>query len=128
MIKTIGRVCAASAVALALAGCVPEFLRINLFSQKSTEKGDRIVSGSLDAVTKSAHGALTTLGVRVVETRDAGEVRLAGMVGQTHFCMVLMSEKSLRGEQTRIRIEWDDARDDHFLPQVLSLIEMERGT
>jgi hypothetical protein len=86
---------------------------------------ERVITGSLDSVAKSAQSGLTQMGFAASVTRNGETIRVASktQIGKT-FTVVLKATKGPNGEEaTKIRVEWDGEGDQQTGLQLLAQIE-----
>jgi hypothetical protein len=111
-------------LALLLAGCSMNDLVSGLVGVQAGPGGDRVVYASLETVSRNTEGSLRELGLVVRRTDDAGVVRFActNRAGG-HFTVVLTKEQNYQGERVRVRLDWQDGRDEQAGLQVLAHVE-----
>jgi hypothetical protein len=115
---------AVAGVVLLAVGCQSELVS-GLIGTKTDGNGNQVIVGSLQTVAVSTQGKLQELGLSVVRTDEAGAVRLS-CTNRTggRFNLVLTSERTYQGvEQTRVRLEWHEGRDDQLGVQVLAHVQ-----
>jgi hypothetical protein len=125
MARVAGGVGAAGLVCLLLAGCNLTDFNLNASAFLASGNNDRMVAGSVETVAASTEATLQQLGLFVARTQEGEAIRIktTTRTGQ-HFSLVLTQQKSDRGELTRVRFEWDDARDENMEMQILSQVDV----
>jgi hypothetical protein len=120
---------AVAGMVILAAGCQNELVS-GLIGTKTDANGDQVLVGSLQTVALSTQGSLQRVGVSVVRTDQQGAVRLACTNQKGgHFTFVLTSERNYQAaEQTRMRLEWQDGRDDQFGLYILALVAREASS
>lgn len=126
-----GIVCALTGLLLGAAGCWTggdglAFLRFDAADKART----RTFHASLTTVSAGAQAALQEAGLFFTVKRDGDNVLL--LKGTTrsgrHFTLVLTGSKSSEGEQTQVRVEWQEEPDDSFWSDFLvSLFRIQTG-
>ncbi|MBV9125529.1 MAG: hypothetical protein JO112_19445 [Planctomycetes bacterium] len=116
----------AGMILLAVGGCtVPDYFGLN-FMQKTGPGGDRVVAGSVETVAQSTQSTLRSLGLSAVMTRDSGAIKISSQTALgDKFTLVLTSAKTSQGEQTRVRIQWDNRSDEQTGSQILGQVEIQ---
>lgn len=111
-------------ILLALLGCDPEG-RLNFLVLESDRRAnERVISGSIESVSKSVQASLNALGMTAQVTRQGDTIYVASSTRTgDKFKFVLKKEKGGTVEQTRIRIDWESGRDDQMGFQILSMLE-----
>src|SRR5262249_39264763 len=114
-------VCAGVALALSLTGCAGTNMAGLFFAQTTGPDGDRVVAGSLETVAVSTQEALTRLGLHAAATRQGEAIHVTGKTkAGASFTIVLTREQTRQGEQTRVRLQWGEGRDDQAGVQILA--------
>jgi hypothetical protein len=119
--------CAVGGLLVVLAGCANNDFA-GLFLLKSQGPGgDRVVAGSLETVAHSTQTSLRQLGLAAELSRQGEAFHVSSVTsGGARFALVLTRERSAQGtEQTRIRLEWLDNRDERGGAQILARIDAE---
>ena len=113
-------------VVLALvAGCTSADSFNFLLLQSSATKGDRVVAGSVDAVSQSLQASLTQLGLAVEVKKKGDDVYISSRTATgNRFTFVLTKSKVKDGEQTRVHIDWENGRDEEMGMQMLTQLEL----
>src|SRR5688572_13349418 len=121
MPRTSRAVSVGAVVLMALGvGCrVPEFFRAG-FLQAPGANGDRVVVGSLEAVTESTVASLRYLGFSTTLTEEGQDVRIAvtTLRGGT-FHLILSRVVNPQGESTRVRLDLESSPDSESGAQFL---------
>ena len=112
-----------------LAGCASADYFSLAFLESSATGRDRVVVGSLEAVSANTQATLKQLGLQAVATQDGEAVRIRSMTrnGQL-FSLVLTSERTAQGEQTHIRLEWEGSPDHSTGAQILTEVTAQGQT
>jgi hypothetical protein len=106
---------------LILAGCANVDVAGLFLAQKTGANGDRVVAGSLEAVATSTQASLSSLGLHAVSTRKGEAIHITSTTKNgASFTLILTRDQTRAGEQTRIRLEWGNGRDDEAGVQILS--------
>jgi hypothetical protein len=91
-------------------------------------QGDRVVAGSLEAVSQSTQDLLKALDVSATATQQGDDARIAGVTRTgAKFAFVLHRVKTSTGETTRVHIDWeknDDAKANPAIVNVLADLEL----
>jgi hypothetical protein len=115
----------ASLVVLLAAGC--QGLSGSLLQIFSPD-GDQVFAGSLETVAQSTKSSLQRFGCSVMESNEAGALRLSCVTrSQQHFDLVLTAESQQSAQVTRIRVEWKDGNDKETVNQVLAQVSAQSG-
>jgi hypothetical protein len=88
--------------------------------------GDRVIAGSPEAVAHSTTSSLTQLGMMASVTRQGEAIRIASCTpAGNRFTLVLTEDRSQSDapSKTRIRVEWENGREEHTSVQVFTEIE-----
>jgi hypothetical protein len=125
-----GLVCALTGLLLGAAGCWTggdglAFLRFDAADKARTHT----FHASLAVVSANAQTALQGAGLFVTLKRDGENVLLKSTTPSgRRFTLVLTGTKSSAGEQTQIRIEWENEPDDAFWSEFLvNLFNIQTG-
>jgi hypothetical protein len=105
----------------ALGGCTLDATSLNLFAAS----GDReqVIAGSLESVSSSAESSLQAMGVFVSKSREGEAIRLSSSTKDgKKFSLVFKKVKGPHGEQTRMRIDWEDKADTGFWLQLVEIV------
>jgi hypothetical protein len=89
--------------------------------------GDRVVAGSLMAVTASTQASLRSVGIQAVASRQGEEVHLEWIDGAVHLSFVLTSVQTAQGESTRIHFQFAEGADQQAGLKVLADVEAKHG-
>ena len=118
-------VCAIGAMLMMIAGCANSKLAGLFLWQDSGPGGDRVVAGSLESVAQSTHDSLRQLGFAAELTQQGESFYISSKSHSgARFALVLTRERSPQGtEQTRIRMQWLDQRDEHTGSQIMARID-----
>lgn len=109
---------------LVLVGCDTEGKLNFLVLESDRRASERVISGSIDSVSKSVQASLNQLGMTAQATRQGDTIFISSCTKTgDKFKFVLKKDKSGTTEQTRIRIDWDSGRDDQMGFQILSMLE-----
>jgi hypothetical protein len=124
MSRLRGIICAIALGCAGLAGC-SSFDVTSLVTFKTDSLGrERVMQGSLEAVAESTQSTLTQMGFAANVNRKSETVRISSKTAAgAAFTFVLTRVKNEQGEQTRVRIEWDNARDDNLGLELLAKLE-----
>jgi len=94
----------------------------------SYNEGDRVLAGSLEAVSRSTQASLSELGLLASTTRNGDTVRIESKSRSGyHFTLMLTREKSDEGQQTQVHLEWKEGKDDREGFQILSQLETSKS-
>jgi hypothetical protein len=119
-----GVICASGLIMLLFVGCASDDVRALLALQSDTSGRERVVSGSVDAVAQSAKDSLTQLGLHAEITKQGEVVKVISRSSNgTGFALVLTRQASDKGEQTRVRMEWDGPKEEQLGFQLLGRLE-----
>jgi hypothetical protein len=117
---------AAGVLLLGLAGC--QLTDFSVLAYLQGAGPDRVVAGSLETVSASYQDSLRELGLFTRASRDGDTVRITATKneanGQKRFTLVLTRHKTEQGEQTRVRIEWENGADAALEAHLLSRAEV----
>ncbi len=119
MSRRMGMVCAMAL--LFAAGCSAGSFLLSWIGSSGKQQ---VVSGSVDEVSARLRASLNKVNIIVaVNPMDDGTVKLNGETksGQ-RFALVLKPQKTSRGENTAITIEWEKDEDEQFWATVLQLL------
>jgi hypothetical protein len=107
---------------LFLAGCGS----LNSFSGLlgfQSSNGDVVIAGSAESVAQSAQDALGRLGLMAVINQRGEAIYVSGKTSKgARFTLVLTEDKAKDLRQTRVRLQWDDARDDELEVQLMATL------
>src|SRR5262249_11129665 len=96
-------VCAVAGLLALSVGCQSLDLDLKLFD-KGAPVGDRVVTGSLEAVAQSTQANLTKLGLAAEITKQGEAYYVTSRTSTgARFTLVLTREQTAQGEQTRVR-------------------------
>jgi hypothetical protein len=121
MIRASLAIWAGAGLALFAAGCAGTNMAGLFFAQSTGPNGERVVAGSLETVATGAQATLSQLGLHAVVTRQGEAIHISSRTKNgANFTLVLTREQTKPGEQTHIRLQWGDGRDDEAGVQILS--------
>lgn len=87
----------------------------------STPKGDLILSGSPRDVALMMQSRLNQLGLMVTQNGDGDTVRISSSSPSgKKFTMVLERDKEGPGTRTRVRIDWENGKDEEMHAKLLA--------
>ncbi len=124
-------VCGLGVVCLFLAGCSEQswkqFWTTALFVDAAAD--GEVYVGPVDAVAASLQDSMNRLGLAVAMTRDAAAVKLRGttQAGRS-FTVVLTQEQNGGTVLTRMRIEWDNGRDDDMHQKIVASVQAQKAS
>jgi hypothetical protein len=119
-------VCALGLALVLAAGCTAPDSFNFLLMQSSPKAGDRVLAASVDSVAQSLQASLTQLGMEVNATRKGDTVYVASRTTSgTKFTFVLTRLKGKESEQTRVRIEWEDGKEEEMGGQILARLALD---
>jgi len=113
--------CVIGALLAIMAGCaLPDKFGLS-FLQTTDAGGDRLVAGSLENVSETTQAGLKRLGIKVVQTSQAQDVRLAATTpAGDHFAVVLTQVKTEEGERVRVRLEGASSSHQEMVVKIIS--------
>jgi hypothetical protein len=115
-------------VVLWATGCADSKVAGLFLAQGAGPGGDRVVVGSLDAVAGSTQTTLTNLGLHAISSREGDAIRITSTTKTgASFTLVLTREPTKQGEQTRIKLEWSNGRDEAAGVNILSEVTAKAG-
>ena len=117
-------ICALGLILFFLIGCTaPDSLNF-LYLQNNPKAGDRVIAGSLDTVSHTLQASLSDLGMAAEVTKKGDDFFIASKTATgARFTLVLTKDKTKDREQTRVRIEWENGKDEQMGFQILSQVE-----
>jgi hypothetical protein len=118
------RICALGLILFFLIGCTaPDSLSF-LYLQNGSKGGDRVIAASVDTVSHSLQASLSDLGMVAEVSKKGDDILIASKTATgTRFTLVLTKDKTKDREQTRVRIEWENGKDEEMGFQILSQVE-----
>ena len=126
MPRTKGGFGAIGLALLLLGGCASTDLFSLSFLQSAAPNGDQVIYADLEAVSRSAQGALSGLGLTAVVNRKGESVNISSTTkGGAKFTLVLTREKSATGEQTRMHIDWENGKDEAFVFDLFAKVALQ---
>jgi hypothetical protein len=112
-------VCAVGVGLLFLAGC-GAMQSFSILGVQSSN-GDLVLAGSAESVSQSAQSALSRLGLVAMTSRSGSEIHIVSKTPQgARFALVLVEDRSKWAPRTRVRVDWQDGKDDAFAVQLFA--------
>lgn len=119
--KARGLVCAAALLLAAVAGCKNVDFDLSFFG--ASADGGQVITGSVNEVSLSFTAALRRAGLQVTAQQEREGVRLVSSTRTgKRFAIVLTKEMQGQVEQTRVRAEWTDGKDDQLWFDVMQQV------
>jgi hypothetical protein len=119
--KFIRGKCVLGAILAIVAGCaLPDKFGLN-FLQTTNTGEPMMVAGSLESVSETTQAGLKRLGIKVMQTSEGADIRLAATTpAGEHFSVILTRAKTEQGERTRIRFEGGTNAHQEMVGTILS--------
>jgi hypothetical protein len=119
MLRLLGLALAGTAITAA--GCT---LPIgNTGVQVTVKANEQVINQNVEVVAQKIETELKRLGLDVIATTEGDTIRLASMTraGQK-FTVFVNREQAQRGDQTRVRVEWEQTPDAALWTQLVSAV------